>query len=414
VRVAFLPGTYRPDRCGVSHYTSRLMDELAARGVECVVLTSHEAAALHRQPAVTGATRGWGPWLLASLPGTIRRLDPDILHIQHAAGSFAFRRAVLWLPSVLRARGWTQPIVVTAHEYGWWQWQPPLLGWAWRRLGPWGEARELWDREDFTLLAGADAIIVTHQAAAETLTRRLPGLAPRVARVPIGPNIPVLVEDERGARCALRQRFGWEAEAQVISYFGFLHPVKGLETLLAAFRRVLDSEPSARLLLNGGAQSLALQGDQAWRYSEKLQALMRELGLESVARLTGYLPDDVLSQHLAGSDIGVLPLNGGVTAKSGSLLAMWAHGLPVVATAPPGRDRAVERAAWVVRPRDEEALAAGILRLLNDVPLRRALAAEARVAVADFSWAGIAQRHMAIYRRLLQAQPSARPILDGL
>jgi glycosyltransferase involved in cell wall biosynthesis len=419
MRVAYLPGSYRPDRCGVSHYTARLMAELAGRGVEPLVVTSLDAARLHARPQVIGATPGWGVEALAALPAAIRRLDADILHIQHAAASFAFRRAILCLLPVLRATGWRRPVVVTVHEYGWWEWRPRLLGWAWRRLGPWGESQGLWDREDLALLTGADVVIVTHAAAVRAVASRLPQLGPQLEQVPIGANIPVRAADGPTACAALRQRFGWEARAPVISYFGFLHPVKGLETLLDAFRRIVAARPEARLLLIGGAQSLALQGEEALRYQAKIEWLIAELGLEHAVHLTGYLPDEALSHCLAGSDIGVLPFHAGVTAKSGSLLVMWNHGLPVVATEPPELEPPLVGAAWFVPRRNPEALAAGLRRLLDDPVLRQRLALGGRQAVAGFSWGSIAERHLEIYRRLLHAAqvtagwvPNARSV-DG-
>ncbi|HOG46589.1 MAG TPA: glycosyltransferase family 4 protein [Anaerolineae bacterium] len=402
MRVAFVPGSFRPDRCGVSHYTARLMAELEGRGAACLVLTTEAAAAHHARRDVVAGTRGWGPSMLATVPAAVRRLAPDILHIQHAGGSFGFRRAVFALIPTLRAVGWRRPVVVTIHEYGWWEWWPPLVGRLWRRLGPWGEARGLWDREDLWLLTGADAIIVTHEGAARVLAERLPRVAPRVARVPIGSNIPVLACSAETARRDLRLRFGWPPEAPVIVYFGFVHPVKGLETLLRAFRRVVDAEPRARLLLSGGTQSLALHSDDAERYSKKLKALLRELGLDDAVRLTGYQPEAIISQHLAGADLGVLPFNDGVTAKSGSLLAMWAHGLPVVATRPAVVPPELERAAWLVPGRNAEALAASLLQLLGDAGARQVLAARSREAAAGFDWPSIAERHLAIYRRLLE------------
>ena len=404
MRVVFLPGSFRPDRCGVSHYTAQLMAELSGRGVQSRVLTTHAAARYHQQPEVIGTTQDWGLGMLVTLPGALLHLDADLLHIQHAAGSFAFRRPVLWLPLVLRVRGWQRPIVVTLHEYGWWEWRPRLVGWVWRRLGPWGERRSLWDREDFALLTGADTLIVTNDTAARALMARLPQLAPKVERVPIGPNIPVTATDVAAARAAVRQRFGWPAEALVISYFGFLHPVKGLETLLRAFRRVLDGQPQARLLISGGVESLALHGDEAQRYYGKLRALIGELGLSAAVRVTGYLPEELVSQHLAGADLGVLPFHDGVTLKSGSLLAMWAHGLPVVATRPSLCPPQLEGAACLVPGRDVDALADSLLRLLGDPHARQELGTCARKAAAEYSWPAIAERHLAIYKRLLKVR----------
>ncbi len=404
MRVAFVPGSYRPDRCGVSHYTARLMAELTARGVECLVVTTEAAARHHARADVASGTRGWDLRMLLSLPAALRRQAPDVLHIQHAAGSFGFRRAIFGLIPILRATGWRRPIAVTIHEYGWWEWRPRLFGRVWRRLGPWGEARSLWDRENLWLLTGADVIVVTHEGAARVLAERLPQLAPRVEQVPIGSNISVLAADTAAARRDLRLRFGWEDDAPVVAYFGFLHPVKGLETLLRAFRRVCDVAPQARLVLCGGTQSLALHGDDAERYRKRLQELAGELRLGEAVRLTGYQPEAIVSQHLAGADLGVLPFNEGVTAKSGSLLAMWAHGLPVVATRPAVVAPELERAAWLVPGRDADALAASLLQLLGDAGARRVLATRGREAAAQFDWSAIAQRHLAIYERLLRRE----------
>ncbi len=403
MRVAFLPGTFRPDRCGVSHYTSRLMAELARRGVECLVLTTHGAARHHGRPDVIGVTADWGRALLVALPAELVRLRPDVLHIQHAAGSFGYRRPVLWLPAVLRAAVPGLRLAVTAHEYGWWEWRPRLLEWAWRRLGPWGEARALWDREDGALLTGADVVIATHKAAVQVLLDRLPRLAPRIEHVPIGANVPEVALEREAARAALRRRYGWEADAPVLAYFGFLHPVKGLEVLLEAFRGVLCVRPQTRLILAGGCQSLALDGDAGLRYEATLRRLIAQMGLEQAVRLTGYLSDETVSEHLAGADAGVLPFTGGVTLKSGSLLAMWTHGLPVVATEPPLVEPPLRQASILVPRRDPQALAGTLLRVIDDPGLRSDLAAKARAAAAGFCWSAIAERHLRIYERLIGA-----------
>jgi glycosyltransferase involved in cell wall biosynthesis len=294
--------------------------------------------------------------------------------------------------------------VVTAHEYGWWEWRPRGLAWAWHRLGTWGEAHNLWDREDLALLTGAGAVIMTNEAAVQVVAARLPQLMRRVTRVPIGSNIVRRAADPAVARAAVRSQSGWPADALVVAYFGFLHPVKGLETLLAAFRQVRAARPCARLLLIGGAESLALHGDDAQRYEERLRDEVRSLELEEAVRLTGYLAEEVVSHCLAGSDIGVLPFNAGVTLKSGSLLALWEHGLPVVATRPPTVEPELAEGACLVPCRDANALAAGLGRLLDDPPLRQALAERGRRAAARFSWAAIAEQHLSIYERLLSAR----------
>jgi glycosyltransferase involved in cell wall biosynthesis len=99
-----------------------------------------------------------------------------------------------------------------------------------------------------------------------------------------------------------------------------------------AFQQVLSVHPHARLLLVGGVESLALPAEQATKYWNKLHKLVADLNLDKIVHISGYLPADTASRYIAGSDFGVLPFNCGVTIKSGSLLTMLAHGLPVVAT----------------------------------------------------------------------------------
>lgn len=401
MKIAFIPGSFCPDRCGVSHYTLRLAAELQRRRVDPVFVTNREVAAAHHRSNIIAGTPGWDARMLIALPLTIRRLNPDIVHIQHAAGSYGFRRSVFGLLPALRIAGWQGPVVVTAHEYGWWEWRPRLLHWAWRRLGPWGESRALWDREDITLLTSADAVIVTNEGAERALVARVPQITQRVYRIPIGSNVGVRATDVLSARQVVRARYGWPQDTPLISYFGFLHPVKGLETLLSAFRRLHSTEPRARLLINGGFESLALRGAEASRYEAHLRALISGLGLASVVHLTGYLPEDIVSQNLAGSDIGVLPFNAGVTLKSGSLLALWEHSIPVVATCAPTNSELGD-AVLPVPCRDPEALAAGLLRLLSEPELRATLAARGRRAVSAMAWPMIAAHHLDIYHRLLR------------
>ncbi|NEQ22572.1 MAG: glycosyltransferase, partial [Microcoleus sp. SIO2G3] len=329
MRIAFVAGTYQPDRCGVAHYTACLRDHLHLAGIESIVLTTLATDDATVKPVVQG-------WKLSDLPALVRSIcasDTDLLHIQHAAGTYGFERAIFLLPLLLRLRGWRKPIVTTVHEYGWWEWQPkripPRLL---ERLKQWGQARQWWDREDGFLLTGSQAILTTNAEAESVLLDRLPDLKPRLHRIPIAANVEVARIDRTVARAQLRQRCNWPNDAEIFAFFGFLHPVKGLEILLSAFAEIAPQQPQARLLLIGGVESLALRGVDATAYWEKLEAIVTDLNLGDRVYLTGYLPAAEASHCLSGVDVGVLPFNHGVTLKSGSLLAMLAHGLPTIAT----------------------------------------------------------------------------------
>ena len=403
-RVAMVAGTYRPERCGVAHYTQRLRSALDERGVSSLVLTTGEAARAAGDSSVVGVVRGWRFPDLPALVRAVRGVRADVVHIQHAAGTYGFKRALFFLPPLLRAVGVRTPLVTTVHEYAWWEWEPrfvprvPL-----EALKTWGQRRGVWDREDGFLLTGSDALITTNAHFANAITARLPGLAPRLYHAPLVANVDVVAVGRDEARDEVRSRYAWPPEAPVIAYFGFLHPVKGLETLLKAFVKVLEDQPRARLLLIGGVESLALGEEAAW-YWNKLRALITELGLDEVVVMTGYVPGEEASRLLSGADVGVLPFNHGVNLKSGALLTLFAHGLPVVATRsdPPEPELADGRLARLVERRDAPGLATALLGLLGDGAECARLRGVGRAYTQGLSWSAIAERHLQVYGSVLE------------
>jgi polysaccharide biosynthesis protein PslF len=404
-RVVMVAGTYRPERCGVAHYVQRLREALDERDVSSLVLTTREAARDSKDPGVKGVVRGWGLPDLPALVRAVRRARPEVIHIQHAAGTYGFKRAIFFLPPLLRAAGCRAPLVTTVHEYGWWEWEPRgVPRGAVEALKTWGQRRGRWDREDGFLLTGSDLLLTTNTHAEDAIIERLPWLAPRLHRIPLVANVDIAPIRRDEARDEARSRYAWPADAEVIAYFGFLHPVKGIENLLEAHKKVLEDRPRARLLLIGGVESLALRGEEAAWYWNKLRTLVGELGLEGTVEMTGYMPEDDASRLLAGADVGVLPFNEGVTLKSGTLLALFAHGLPVVTTRPdpPEPDLVDGRLVRLVDRRDPSGLAEALSGLLADAPQRARLGEAGRAYTRNLSWSAIADRHLEVYGALLE------------
>lgn len=406
--MVMVAGTYRPECCGVAHYTRRLRSALDERGVSSLVLTTREAARASGDPGVRGVVRGWGlpdlPALVRAMAGAVRDARADVIHVQHAAGTYGFKRAIFFLPPLLEVAGVRAPLVTTVHEYAWWEWEPCFVPpKALETLKTWGQRRGVWDREDGFLLTGSDALITTNVPAASAIAARLPGLVPRLYRAPLVANVDVVPVERDEARDAACSRYGWPPDSMVVAFFGFLHPVKGIEKLLEAFVKVFEGQPRARLLLVGGVESLALGEEAAW-YWNKLRALVAELGLEEVVAMTGYVPEEDASRLLSGADVGALPFNHGVTLKSGTLLTLLAHGLPVVATRPdpPEPELADGRLARLVERRDAPGLGDALLGLLSDATERARLGEAGRVYTRNLSWSTIAARHVEVYESVLE------------
>lgn len=226
---------------------------------------------------------------------------------------------------------------------------------------------------------------------------RLPHYADRLHRIAIVTNIKVFPIERQEAR----QQYNWAQDALVIAFFGFLHPVKGIEYLLAAFAQVVVQYPQARLLLVGGVESLALPQAEATKYWDKLRSLIAQLEIAEQVVMTGYVDAKTASHYLSSADIGVLPFNHGVTLKSGSLLALLAHGLPVIATHSTGGDLLTEDFLAQIPTRDVEALTAALLNLINDPQKRDRLGDLGRKFSDRFTWSFIGEQHRDIYQQLL-------------
>ena len=395
-RIAIIAGTYLPERSNVSDYTTKLCENLRKYCIESVILTTYYAAEAAYDPNATGVVHGWRLADLFALVQAVRASRAEILHIQYNAQSYGFDRAILLLPLLLRMAGWRSPIVTTIHEYGCWEWQPQkippqLIQW----LKIQAQHCNWWDREDGFLLTQSDAVITTKAETKAVIDKRLPKLKNRVFHIPITSNVEVALIEDTKARQLLRQNCNWCEDSLVIAFFGFVHPNKGLETLLAAFKQISAIQPRARLLIVGGFESLALSGEDAKKYLVQLQTFVSEKSLSKLVHFTGYLNAQTVSHYLTGADIGVLP--GGVSLNS-TLLTILAHGLPVVATHTQ-TSLPVGHPVQIVPAGDINALASELLQLLNNRE-RRVQVGTSRVVLPNIAWQNIAKAHLDVYNYL--------------
>ena len=219
----------------------------------------------------------------------------------------------------------------------------------------------------------------------------------------------------------LRRALGISDEEMVVANFGLLNASKGVDVLLRAARRILDAGVPLRLLLVGdqAGSSDPTNHDTALL----IRTLAESLGLTQHITWTGFLPPEEVSAALAAADVAALPYTDGASLRRGSLLACFAHGLPVVTTRPVSTARlapsvrvapfeAVDtycitgRVAALVPTNDEGALAAEILSLRSNRERRERLTVAAQALVAGLTWENVALATAAVYERVLAQKPS--------
>jgi glycosyltransferase involved in cell wall biosynthesis len=179
------------------------------------------------------------------------------------------------------------------------------------------------------------------------------------------------------------------AEGPVVLFFGLLRPYKGIENLLAAFRRVKGAE-------------LWIVGNPRMDV-----APLRELAAQAGGRvrfLTRFVDDAEIPAIFRAADVLALPYLD--AEHSGVLYTGLAFGKPMVLSAVGGfPEIAAVGAGRLVEPGDVPALATALEELTGEEAARDELAGAARAAAAGpFSWEEAAGLTLDLYRELIEAR----------
>ncbi len=207
------------------------------------------------------------------------------------------------------------------------------------------------------------------------------GASARFAVVPNGVDADEFAHlpDPRG----FRERYGL-GDAPICLFMGRLHPRKGIEVLVRAFR--LADLPEARLVIAGP--------------DEGMRAELEPL-LDARMVVTGYLAGADRLAALAAADLFCLPATG--EGLSMAALEALAAGLPVILSPGCNLPEAAEAGAGVIVEPEVEPLAAALRDLLSDPQKRAAMGSAGRRLARDrFSWASVAEQLEAVYAELIR------------
>ncbi|OLB15188.1 MAG: hypothetical protein AUH07_03240 [Gemmatimonadetes bacterium 13_2_20CM_70_9] len=165
---------------------------------------------------------------------------------------------------------------------------------------------------------------------------------------------------------------------------------KGLDYLVKALAQ-LPPQRRVRLVVVG----------EDWGGVADLRSLARTLGIEDRILFKGLLARDEVLRAYASADVFVLP---SLFEPFGIvLLEAMAAGLPVVASRVGGIVDVVEdgKTGLLVPPRNPQAIADAIERLLSNPTLRQRMGAEARMRAPAYSWEELVPRILEVYREAM-------------
>ena len=304
---------------------------------------------------------------LSALLGVIDREKPDVLHL-HGYGATNFGRIAGALKGVPRI----------VHEHGVFAHQP-----AYQTVS------------DYLLSSLTTKAIAVSDSVREFMIKKR-HIDPRIIETFfVGVPFETFLAPSAEQVAAARQEFDIDTEDRVVCTVGRLDPAKGQVFLLEAAVEVLRQMPNVRFLLVGDGPDLQM-----------LKTRADELGVSRNVIFAGHRND--VSRLLGMADVVAMPSLW--EGKPISLLEAMALSKPVVGTPPVLSPDIMSEGdvGILVASGNADALAEGLLALLNDPGLAKKLGARGKVRSAAYDVSETITRLAAIYRDLAMREDSGQ------
>ena len=173
---------------------------------------------------------------------------------------------------------------------------------------------------------------------------------------------------------------------------GSVEPRKNVGRLLEAWRSAEGSLPEDVHLVLAGKRRTVSTMDAVEKTGRRTSRVV----------WTGHVPDHLIAPLYAGATAFVFPsLYEGFGLPP---LEAMACGVPVLSSDRASLPEVVGRCALFVDPEDTDAIASGIIRLVEDETLRAALVRAGRNRAAELTWDQCAERTWSVLQSVLGAQ----------
>jgi glycosyltransferase involved in cell wall biosynthesis len=371
VRLLFDATAIPADRGGVGRYVDALLPELAALGVDLVVVSqlrdAGAIATLVPSAEIVGAPGRVErrpvrmAWEQIGLPRLVRSVGAELVHSPHYTMP---RRAGV-------------PVVVTLHDATFFS-HPQLHS----------RVKAQFFRSAIRIAVRHAASLVVPSRATGAEVRRFAGGAEEKFHVAYhGVDPTVFKPVNRTEQDRVRRDLGL-GDRQYVGFLGTLEPRKNAPALIRGWVRAVEGtvDPPA----------LVLAGGPGW--DRDVAPALESVPAGLVALRTGYLPLEDLAGFLSGARVLAYPSLG--EGFGLPVLEAMACGAAVLTTSelslPEVGGDAVDYCGT-----DESSIAAALRQLLDDSERRAQLSAAAIRRAAGFTWAAAAEAHLAAYEQAL-------------
>jgi len=386
--IAFI-GNSLPRRCGIATFTTDLHQAVsnspAIIGTAIVAMTDH------------GHAYDYPPSVWLQIPD--ERLDDyiraaealnagrfDVVCLQHEFGIFGGEAGSHILTLLSRL---DMPVVTTLHTV----------------LAEPSPAQ----RNVLARIVEKSAKIVVMAEKGRTLLREVYGVPlEKIEVIPHG--IPDIAFSEPAVAKA---KLGFEGRSVILT-FGLLSPNKGVEVMIDAMPRILESRPDAVYVVLGATHpNLVLREGEAYR--DSLLARVRDLGIEShVVFLDQFVDQATLLDFISMCDVYTTPYLNEAQMTSGTLAYSFGLGKAVVSTPYWHARELLAGGRGILVPfGDAKAIGNEIAGLLTDDARRDAMRTRAYASSRSMTWQRTAERYLAVFDEAAQRRSLPNAQLPG-
>lgn len=225
------------------------------------------------------------------------------------------------------------------------------------------------------------AVVTVHQAF---MNKNYPEFAYKTSFIPTGVDL------------ARFKKTPLNTSSQIITFIGRIEHSsswKGISELIKAMKIVLKKTPNAKLELVGGGDALNYYRDMANNLDMS----------KSVSILGPKYGDDLISVY-EKANVVVLPSTSDSEAFSVTLVEAMASGRPIIGTNIGGTPQVIQDGVngLLIKPKDPEALADAILRIIQDPVFAEKLGNTGASMAQNFSWEIQVSKYNELFKNIIK------------
>jgi glycosyltransferase involved in cell wall biosynthesis len=375
--VAFL-STYPPRDCGIASFTKDLADAINLDQAHCFVPTviaiNDEGEINNYDQRVKWSIDCNSPKDYRQLADEINVSDVKLVNVQHEFGIFGGENGEYITRFYDAVK---KPIVTTLHT-----------------VVPNFSTKQLAILEQIT--QRSEAIVIITSIAQQLLERQ--GIhSKNYVTIPHGcPQMEFVDTSSTKKVLGLDNRF-------VISTFGLISPMKGIEYVIRALPKTVEKAPNLLYLIIGETHP-DVRKREGEQYRNELTALVCDLGLSQYVRFYNrFLPRHELIRYLQATDVYITPYLMPGQISSGALTYALGAGKAVIST--PylhAQELLANNLGIFCKFQDSDSIAEGISVFLND-DYRIAMQKRVYACSRRFLWRNIAMLYCELFNTILKA-----------